>query len=341
MPATLSTCSELPEQECDQCGGQGWTGPTCCLPYDKCTVINPYYSQCQPTDFCKTPDFGQCNDTDKGRPSRKDHQCCPPSFECNATDPPYYSQCIPSNVTSNCSQPYGQCGGKGWTGPTCCIPGYVCSKTSDYCAPPPPAQSPRATRPPPTERRVLRRSDSGCDRSRSAPTRGTASAAARTRAASRTRRRAARRASTASRNRSTTRSACRTTRRSSPPEMPIEARSEIACVCCLMLYYSSSLPVGSPIILKNSSASPRSTKPSLSTSSFSKKSNSCSPRAFAAAFCLLHRRRHLGLRQLAVLVLVEVLEHRLCRLRGPARPARRPPRRRRRRRLRRRPGPFS
>ena len=55
-------------------------------------------------------------------------------------------------------------------------------------------------------------------RSRSAPTRGTASAAARTRAASRTRRRAARRASTASRNRSTTRSACRTTRRSSPPE---------------------------------------------------------------------------------------------------------------------------
>ena len=31
-----------------------------------------------------------------------------------------------------------------------------------YCAPPPPAQSPRATRPPPTERRVCA-ADSGCD----------------------------------------------------------------------------------------------------------------------------------------------------------------------------------
>ena len=156
-PCPHSTCPNCPKKEYDQCGGQGWTGPTCCLPYDKCTVINPYYSQCQPTDFCKTPDFGQCNGTDKGQPIPKDHQCCPPSFECNATDPPYYSQCIPSNVTSNCSQPYGQCGGKDWTGPTCCIPGYVCNKTSDYCAPPPPAQSPRATRPPPTEPRVLRR----------------------------------------------------------------------------------------------------------------------------------------------------------------------------------------
>ena len=153
-PITSGDCAN---KEYDQCGGQGFPGPTCCPPYDACTVINPYYSQCQPKDFCKTPDFGQCNGTDKGQPIPKDHQCCPPSFECNATDPPYYSQCIPSNVTSNCSQPYGQCGGKDWTGPTCCIPGYVCNKTSDYCAPPPPAQSPRATRPPPTERRVLRR----------------------------------------------------------------------------------------------------------------------------------------------------------------------------------------
>ena len=172
-PCPHSTCPNCPNKEYDQCGGQGWTGPTCCLPYDKCTVINPYYSQCQPTDFCKTPDFGQCNGTDKGQPIPKDHQCCPPSFECNATDPPYYSQCIPSNVTSNCSQPYGQCGGKDWTGPTCCIPGYVCNKTSDYCAPPPPAQSPaprdrrpRKSRAPRDRRRpsaAFCAADSGCD----------------------------------------------------------------------------------------------------------------------------------------------------------------------------------
>ena len=52
-PCPHSTCPNCPNKEYDQCGGQGWTGPTCCLPYDKCTVINPYYSQCQPTDFCK------------------------------------------------------------------------------------------------------------------------------------------------------------------------------------------------------------------------------------------------------------------------------------------------
>ena len=221
LAAAAAAFFDCANKEYDQCGGQGWTGPTCCLPYDKCTVINPYYSQCQPKDFCKTPDFGQCNGTDKGQPIPKDHQCCPPSFECNATDPPYYSQCIPSNVTSNCSQPYGQCGGKDWTGPTCCIPGYVCNKTSDYCAPPPPAQISKTARHATAADRAPRFAPQtrAAIRSRSAPTRGTASAAARTRAASRTRRRAARRASTASRNRSTTLSACRTTRRSSPPEI--------------------------------------------------------------------------------------------------------------------------
>ncbi|EEA21534.1 hypothetical protein TMatcc_009047 [Talaromyces marneffei ATCC 18224] len=29
-----------------QCGGQGWTGATACVSPYKCTVINPYYSQC-------------------------------------------------------------------------------------------------------------------------------------------------------------------------------------------------------------------------------------------------------------------------------------------------------
>ena len=29
--------------------------------------------------------------------------------------------------TTDCSAPYGQCGGEGWDGPTCCSPGYQCT----------------------------------------------------------------------------------------------------------------------------------------------------------------------------------------------------------------------
>jgi len=31
-----------------QCGGQGWTGPSCCAAGSVCTVSNPFYSQCLP-----------------------------------------------------------------------------------------------------------------------------------------------------------------------------------------------------------------------------------------------------------------------------------------------------
>jgi pectate lyase len=66
------TASNIPDLECDddgaddgaapapppstkidaklyeQCGGQGWTGPTICENYTKCAVQNPWYSQCVP-----------------------------------------------------------------------------------------------------------------------------------------------------------------------------------------------------------------------------------------------------------------------------------------------------
>ena len=32
----------------------------------------------------------------------------------------------PGPPTPKCAQPFQQCGGKGWTGPTCCVPGYKC-----------------------------------------------------------------------------------------------------------------------------------------------------------------------------------------------------------------------
>lgn len=45
----------------------------------------------------------------------------------------------PPPPSSNCSAIYGQCGGKGWTGPTCCDSGCTCDKNGDYysqCLPP-------------------------------------------------------------------------------------------------------------------------------------------------------------------------------------------------------------
>ena len=53
LAAAAAAFFDCANKEYDQCGGQGWTGATCCPPYDQCTVINPYYSQCQPKDFCK------------------------------------------------------------------------------------------------------------------------------------------------------------------------------------------------------------------------------------------------------------------------------------------------
>jgi len=34
-----------------QCGGQGWTGPTCCPTGSTCSASGDYYSQCKPTSL--------------------------------------------------------------------------------------------------------------------------------------------------------------------------------------------------------------------------------------------------------------------------------------------------
>lgn len=52
--ATLAACAPVVEerQACNslygQCGGQGWSGATCCASGSTCVYSNPYYSQCLP-----------------------------------------------------------------------------------------------------------------------------------------------------------------------------------------------------------------------------------------------------------------------------------------------------
>jgi hypothetical protein len=53
-------------------------------------------------------------------PANHHPTCCPPSFYCSPQNP-YFSQCL-YNTTANttCAAGHAQCGGKGWTGKTCC-----------------------------------------------------------------------------------------------------------------------------------------------------------------------------------------------------------------------------
>ena len=51
-----------------QCGGQGFSGPTCCASGNKCVYGNPWYSQCKPCgagETCTAPgDEPRCKSTD-------------------------------------------------------------------------------------------------------------------------------------------------------------------------------------------------------------------------------------------------------------------------------------
>ncbi|KAJ3365718.1 hypothetical protein HDU91_002086 [Kappamyces sp. JEL0680] len=54
-PAAVLACTN---QLYSQCGGQNWTGPTCCPEGSVCQVSNAYYSQCVPASTPSTTDGG-------------------------------------------------------------------------------------------------------------------------------------------------------------------------------------------------------------------------------------------------------------------------------------------
>ncbi|KAJ3122873.1 hypothetical protein HK098_002412, partial [Nowakowskiella sp. JEL0407] len=76
-----------------QCGGQGWNGPTCCVSGNTCTKSDNYYSQCKP---------GSSSGGNNG------------------------------GNNGSCAAKYAQCGGNGFSGPTCCQSGSSCQKSNDY-----------------------------------------------------------------------------------------------------------------------------------------------------------------------------------------------------------------
>jgi len=152
--ALAATCSN---KEFDQCGGKSFSGDKCCQEYDNCTVINDYFSQCQPKDLCMTGMYGQCAgmDPDTHAPIDKKKMCCPPSFDCTFQNT-YYSQCMPTTKPTKCAKPYTQCGGQDPDGnpwgtkpedKTCCNDGFECDvvkpKYFSICNPVPRCLNPR------------------------------------------------------------------------------------------------------------------------------------------------------------------------------------------------------
>ena len=108
--------ADCPNTAWSQCDGLQFSGQKCCAAGLDCVFVNSYYSQCQ-TSLVPTP-----------APS-------PAPVPTPATNPP----------ASVCSALYGQCGGTGYTGPTCCAAGSTCVYSNPYysqCLPSTPSPAP-------------------------------------------------------------------------------------------------------------------------------------------------------------------------------------------------------
>ncbi|KAI8264603.1 Polysaccharide monooxygenase [Colletotrichum sp. SAR11_239] len=74
-----------------QCGGNGWTGPTACPAYAACSTMDSYYAQCRPTPAAGEgqPLYAQCGGNGYTGETR-----CVSGSQCTVINP-WYSQCLP------------------------------------------------------------------------------------------------------------------------------------------------------------------------------------------------------------------------------------------------------
>ncbi|OBT70253.1 hypothetical protein VE03_00028 [Pseudogymnoascus sp. 23342-1-I1] len=86
-----------------QCGGQGFAGPTCCVgaPEWLCFYANLYHSQC--LRIISAAPAGSTT-------------VAPTTLATSTTT----AAATTSTAARVCTGHWGQCGGLGWTGPTCC-----------------------------------------------------------------------------------------------------------------------------------------------------------------------------------------------------------------------------
>jgi hypothetical protein len=127
-----------------QCGGKNadgndWDGAPCCKEGFECKYESDFYSQCKPA--CTNAIYDQCGGKDF-----QGQECCPAGTECKA-DSEWYSKCAPieerapafvlamaaAAAPAECAnKEFDQCGGKDWTGATCCQFGQECKADNEW-----------------------------------------------------------------------------------------------------------------------------------------------------------------------------------------------------------------
>lgn len=119
-----STCSRL----WDQCGGKGYSGPTCCESGSECRPM-PLgdFHQCRrkskqasKTQQC-SPLWGQCGGEGYDGPT-----CCQHGSVCESKPLPDFASYRQCRKEAPCSKLWSQCGGDGYDGARCCEAGSVC-----------------------------------------------------------------------------------------------------------------------------------------------------------------------------------------------------------------------
>merc|ERR1711933_232613 len=124
--ATTATTSSVSSGACaeewGQCGGQDWTGSTCCASGLTCIKQTIWFSICEPS-FA----VGAETTTIEGSAT---------TTSAAATGVPVTTAAPATPATTeasgSCAGPWEQCGGAGWTGTTCCASGYFCDALSEW-----------------------------------------------------------------------------------------------------------------------------------------------------------------------------------------------------------------
>merc|ERR1711939_461606 len=130
-----------------QCGGQGYTGPTCCKDGWSCVYINEWWSQCDDPEYyspTQTPTKAPVGAPSAPAPTPKPTQApvAPASPTPKPTPVPTKAPVNPTPkptpapskqpTAGGCSALYGQCAGLNWAGPTCCEAGSTCMYQNDW-----------------------------------------------------------------------------------------------------------------------------------------------------------------------------------------------------------------
>lgn len=121
-----------------KCGGQGWTGPSCCAG-SRCEPQDRWYHQCvlgalpeteMPEPEAEEEAEEEGEEGQSEAESEEDHGDSPspaPVHQVPVTPSP-----TPARETGECVSLWGKCGGKGWSGPSCCVDGSYCHAQTEW-----------------------------------------------------------------------------------------------------------------------------------------------------------------------------------------------------------------